>query len=85
MSNCGFCCNGGWSPKSGKGQLKTANMRVVRASLMFLKVSNLVYDIFRRACVQYPKNAVVFERQMPLFDLHLGESKSKRKRTLVNT
>lgn len=61
-------------------------MRVVRASLMFLKISNLVYDIFRLACVQFPKNAVVFERQMPLFDLHLGEGEIKRAtvKTLAN-
>ena len=75
MSNCGFCTNGGWSPKiSGKPQLRLANMRVVRASLMFIKVGNLIYDIFRLACTRFPKNAVAFKVQMRLFDLHLGEN-----------
>ena len=48
-------------------------MRVVRASLMFIKIGNLVYDIFRLACFRFPKNAIAFERQMSLFDLHLGK------------
>jgi hypothetical protein len=73
MSNCGFSSNGGWSPKTSKLKLKLANMRVVRASLMFIKIGNLVYDIFRLACTRFPKNAIAFERQMSLFDLHLGK------------
>ena len=74
ISNCGVSTIGGWCV-GAKGSLKlgSANMRAVRASIMFIKIGNLIYDIFRLACMDYPKNAEVFQRHMSLFDLHLGE------------
>jgi len=74
ISNCGVSTIGGWCV-GAKGSLKlgSANMRAVRASIMFIKIGNLIYDIFGLACMDYPKNAEVFQRHMSLFDLHLGE------------
>ncbi len=72
LSNCGFPTNGGWTPGSRKTQLGNANMRAVRASLMFLRISNGLYDILRLACTGFPKTALIFRKYMALFDLHLG-------------
>ena len=73
MSNCGFPINGGWCPSNKiNTKLGNANMRAMRASLMFLKVCNGIYDILRLSCTGFPKTALVFRWQMGLFDLHLG-------------